>query len=168
MDKRFQNAPRGTSTFVSLDGTDFRIMEPTEFDPKWWSHKFNGPGLRYEVALCILTGDIVRVNGGLPCGEWPDLRLARNAFIDNLQPGERALADQGYRDPLYFEFANGDQRRQKILARHETVNSRIKMFCCMGQRFRHSLYLHPRFFHAVVNLIQLMIQNGEPLFPVDF
>ena len=78
------------------------------------------------------------------------------------------IADQGYRDQLYFEFANGDQRRQKILARHETVNSRIKMFCCMGQRFRHSLYLHPRFFHAVVNIIQLMIQNGEPLFTVDF
>ena len=79
-----QNAPKGTSTFVSLDGTDFRIMEPTEFDPKWWSHKFNGPGLRYEVALCIRTGDIVWVNGGLPCGEWSDLRLARNAFIDSL------------------------------------------------------------------------------------
>ena len=110
-------------------------MEPTEFDPKWRSHKFNGPGLRYEVALCIRTRHIVWVNGGLPCGEWPDLRLARNAFIDRLQPGERALADQGYRDQLYFEFANGDLRRQKILARHETVNSRIKMFCCMSQRF---------------------------------
>jgi hypothetical protein len=110
-------------------------MEPTEFDPKWRSHKFNGPGLRYEVALCIRTGHIVWVNGGLPCGEWPDLRLARNAFIDRLQPGERALVDQGYRDQLYFEFANDDLRRQKILARHETVNSRIKMFCCMSQRF---------------------------------
>ena len=143
-------------------------MEPTEFDPKWWSHKFNGPGLRYEVALCIRTGYIVWVNGGLPCGEWPELRLARNAFIGRLQPGEMALADQGYRDQLYFEFANGDHRKQKILARHETVNSRIQMFGCMSQRFRHSLYLHPRFFHAVVNIIQLMIENGEPLFPVDF
>ncbi|EFX65878.1 hypothetical protein DAPPUDRAFT_332746 [Daphnia pulex] len=69
-DKRFRNAPRGTSTLVSLDGTDFRIMEPTEFDPKWWSLKFKDPVLRYEVALCIRTGHIMWVNGGLPCGKW--------------------------------------------------------------------------------------------------
>ncbi|OQR85768.1 hypothetical protein ACHHYP_11418 [Achlya hypogyna] len=30
--------------FVSLDGTDFRIMEPTPFDSKWYRHKFSGPG----------------------------------------------------------------------------------------------------------------------------
>lgn len=107
-------------------------------------------------------------NGGMPCGEWPDLRLARNAFIDRLQPGEKALADRGYRDENFFEFPNGDQQRKRILARHETVNSRIKLFCCMKERFRHALYLHPRFFHAVVNLTQLMIENGEPLFSIDF
>ncbi|EFX80106.1 hypothetical protein DAPPUDRAFT_103770 [Daphnia pulex] len=55
-------------------------MEPTEFDPKWWSLKFKGPGLRYEVALRIRSGHIMWVNGGLPCGKWPDLRLARNAL----------------------------------------------------------------------------------------
>ena len=142
-------------------------MEPTEFDPKWWSHKFNGPGLRYEVALCIRTGDIVWVNGGLPCGEWPDLRLARNAFIDCLQPGEKALADAGYRNQQYFELANNNPQKQRILARHENVNARIKLFCCMKDRFRHALYLHPRFFNAVVNLTQLMIENGEPLNTLD-
>ena len=143
-------------------------MEPTEFHPKWWSHKFNGPGLRYEVALCIRTGEIVWVNGGLPCGEWPDLRLARNAFIDCLQPGEKALADAGYRDQQYFELANNDPQKQRILARHENFNARIKLFCCMKDRFRHALYLHPRFFYAVVNFTQLMIENGEPLNTVDF
>ena len=143
-------------------------MEPTEFHPKWWSHKFNGPGLRYEVALCIRTGEIVWVNGGLPCGEWPDLRLARNAFIDFLQPGKKALADAGYQDQQYFELANNDPQKQRILARHENFNARIKLFCCMKDRFRHALYLHPRFFYAVVNLTQLMIENGEPLNTVDF
>ncbi len=56
-------------------------MEPTEFDSKWQSHKFNGPGLRYEIGICIRTGDVVWAHGGMPCGEWPDLRLARNAII---------------------------------------------------------------------------------------
>lgn len=142
-------------------------MEPSEFDPKWWSHKFNGPGLRYEVGLCIRTGDIVWAHGGLPCGEWPDLRLARNAFISGLQPGEKALADGGYRDNDFFENPNGDQQKKRILARHETVNGRIKQFCCMKDRFRHALYLHPLFFNAVVNLTQLMIENGEPLYTVE-
>ena len=143
-------------------------MEPSEFNPKWWSHKFNGPGLRYEIAIYIRTGDIVWAHGGFPCGQWPDLRLARNAFIHRLQPEEKALADNGYRDQNYFEFSNGDQQRKRILARHETVNGRIKLFGCMKERFRHALYLHPRFFHAVVNLTQLMIENGEPLYEVDF
>ena len=69
-------------------------MEPTNFDPKWYSHKFKGPGLRYEVGLCIRTGHIVWAYGGLPCGEWPDLKLARNVFIHRLLPNEKALADK--------------------------------------------------------------------------
>ena len=142
-------------------------MEPTDFDPKWYSHKFRGPGLRYEVGLCIRTGHIVWAHGGLPCGEWPDLKLARDVFIYRLLPGEKALADKGYRDDNVFENPNGDPHKKIILARHETVNARIKQFRCMRNTFRHALYLHPCFFHAVVNLTQLMITNGEPLFSVE-
>ena len=142
-------------------------MEPSDFNPKWYSHKFNGPGLRYEIGLCIRTGDIVWVHGGFPCGEWPDLRLARNAFIDRLEPQEMVVADGGYQDQQYFVNPNGDQRIKQILARHETVNRRVKQFRCMKDIFRHELYLHPRFLHAVVNLTQLMIQNGEPLYSVE-
>jgi hypothetical protein len=48
---------------VTVDGTDFRINEP--------SHKFKGPGLRYEVAISIKGGilftfkDRIRVENGL-------------------------------------------------------------------------------------------------------
>jgi hypothetical protein len=145
-------------------------MEPSEFSPKWYSHKFHGPGLRYELGLCIRTGEIVWAHGGLPCGEWSDLRLARDAIIHVLDPGERIIADRGYRDQTFFDIPNGnedDEQKRKILARHETVNRRIKQFCCMSQRFRHSLRLHPRFFHAVTNLTELMIENGEPLYCVN-
>jgi hypothetical protein len=55
----------------------------------------------------------------------------------------------------------------KCIVHPHTTEGRFRI-SEVGQRFRHSLYLHPRFFHAVVNIIQLMIQNGEPLFPVDF
>ena len=111
---------------------------------------------------------MVWAHGGLPCGEWPDLWLARNAIIGELRPGEMIIADRGYNDPQYFDISDGDQKKKEILARHETVNRRIKQFCCLNCRFRHDLYLHPRFFHAVVNLTQLMIENGEPLYHIEF
>lgn len=146
LEKRFLGAPRGTSTFLSLDGTDFRILEPSEFDPKWWSHKFNGPGLRYEIAICIRTGDIVWAHGGVPCSEWPDLRLFRNALLGSLRPGEKIIADRGNSDHNYFEDLNVNAEQKKILARHEIVNGRVEQFCCMRNKFRHALHLHPRFF----------------------
>jgi len=167
--KRFLNAPVGTNTFMSLDGTDCRIMEPSEFDEKWFSHKFNGPGLRYEIGVSIHTGDIVWAHGGYPCGEWSDLRLFRDALIEAIAPGERIVADRGYNDLNFFDFPNGnaDIRKKIILARHETVNKRLKQFCCLKERFRHPLHLHPRFFHACVNITQLMIENGDPLYEIE-
>ena len=44
---------------ISVDRTDFCILEPTLFDPKYYSHKFKGPGLRYEVGFGIGNGLIV-------------------------------------------------------------------------------------------------------------
>ncbi|KAG9414463.1 hypothetical protein AC1031_013822 [Aphanomyces cochlioides] len=156
--------------FVSLDGTDFRIREPTPFGPCWYSHKFHGPGLRHEVGICIATGHIVWAHGGMPCGSWPDLRLARDAYCSSVEPNEMTLADRGYADPHYFIYprpGRADVRRQKeIMARHETCNRRLKQFRVLGDVFRHNLYLHPIYFHAVVNLTQIMIESGEALFSV--
>lgn len=108
----------------------------------------------------------------MPCGDWPDLRLARNAFVDFMDDGERALADKGYTDEQYFinpiHHNNLAVARQKeIMARHETVNRRLKQFGVLGTRFRHQLRRHPMCFHAVVNLTELMIENGESLYAVN-
>lgn len=167
---RFQRAPRNADTFVSIDGTDFRIMEPSPFSPKWYSHKFHGPGLRYEIGICIRTGDIVWAYGGFPCGEWSDLKLARSTFVLGLREGEKAIADRGYNDLNYFVIPNGenDQKKKEIMARHETLNGRLKTFSCLRERFRHDLLQHPLYFNAVVNLTQMMIEHGEPLYSVDF
>ena len=58
-DNRFDCCVPGQVCFISLDGTDFRILEPSPFDPKWYSHKFKGAGVRYEVGICLKTGWIV-------------------------------------------------------------------------------------------------------------
>lgn len=154
-----------------MDGTDFRIQEPKPFDKKYYSHKFHGPGLRYEVGLSIRTGEIVWANGGVPCGDWPDLRLARNAYTSMVGKNEMTVADKGYNDSIFFLFPKQNdpaaKRKHKIMARHETVNRRIKQFRVMGEKFRHSLFLHPRCFHAVINLIEIAIENGENLYSID-
>jgi len=45
---------------ISVDGTDFTITEPTPFSPIWFSHKTNGPAIRYEVALSVRSANLKR------------------------------------------------------------------------------------------------------------
>lgn len=80
-ENRYDESVQGQSCFVSIDGVDFEILEPFPFDKLWFSHKFHGPGLRYEVGLNIRTGHIVWAFGGYPCGEYSDLTLSREAFV---------------------------------------------------------------------------------------
>ena len=81
---------------MTVDGTDFRINEPTPFWPGWKSFKFNGPGVRYEVAECIRSGDLVWINGPFPCGQWPDLKIFREALIYELRDGELPVGNVPY------------------------------------------------------------------------
>lgn len=150
--------------YVTLDGTDFKIMEPTVFSPKWFSHKFHGPGVRYEVGLSIGSADIVWASGGFPCGEWPDFAIAKNLYLYYAKD-EVTLADKGYRFKHYFKQPSNNSEHS-LLARHETLNGRLKHFEILNQRFRNDLKKHPPVFHACVNIIQICIQNGERLFEI--
>jgi hypothetical protein len=176
----------GSQCKVTVDGTDFRIMEPSPFDPKWLSEKFNGPGVKYEIAVCIQTGWIVHINGPYPCGQWHDLTIARNDLCYKLYDAandEKALADGGYNDGYeFFETPTGhnneDQRMKAVArARHETVNRRIKMWGIMGQRFRGKPDRHELYFNAIANLTQFLIMNSgydgvdeteRELFEIDY
>ncbi|KAG7361130.1 hypothetical protein IV203_036230 [Nitzschia inconspicua] len=74
-----------------VDGVDFEIKEPLSlgFSSAWFSHKFKGPGVRYELATCINTGDIVWFHGPFPCGSHPDLKIFRLGLKKHLLQGER-------------------------------------------------------------------------------
>ena len=85
-----------TGCLVTVNGIDFMIPEPMPFSKAWWSHKFNGPGLRCEIAICIKTGWIVAYNGPFACGVWPDLKIFRFRLKQWLLRGEKVLADRGY------------------------------------------------------------------------
>ena len=68
----------------------------TPFESAYFSHKFHDAGVRYDVALNIVTGDIVYWGGGYPAGKYPDLVIARMGIIPLLRPGKKIIADKGY------------------------------------------------------------------------
>jgi hypothetical protein len=168
---RMVNAAVGQTCFVSLDATDCPIQEPTPFSPAWYSHKLNGPGMKYEVGLSINGANIVWVNGGVPCGSWSDLKLAREVYVTMVNNGETTIADDTYKDGNYFIYPSAYPEsvalQKQIMARHEKINSRLKQFSVLTQAFRHRIDLHPLCFHAIANVTQLMIANGEPLYAVN-
>lgn len=165
MGKSFKNSDSASENMnVSLDGTDFSIREPKPFNTKWFSHKFNGSGIRYEIGISIVEGDIVWASGGFPCGEWSDLKISKDLYL-NYSRKETTSADKGYRLKIFFKQPTNAVER-KILARHETLNGRIKEFSILSNRFRNALKKHPKVFHAVVNVIQVSISNGESLFNI--
>ena len=160
---------------ITVDGTDFKIYEPAPFSPSWYSHKFRGPGIRYEVALSIQGGDIVWINGPFACGKWPDIRIFRQRLIYKLCNGEMAEADRGYRGeptkvktPVDYITLRERKRKCRARARQETVNRRFKQFGILSQRYRHDLRTHKIVFESIVVLTQMDIDNGNRLFRVRY
>lgn len=124
----------------------------------------NRAGLRYEVGLNIRTGNIVWVHGGVPCGDFPDLALARSRSIYCVNDDERTVADEGYRDARYLVYPSAfplcARRLHQIMTRHETVNKRVKQFEVTIAVFRHNRTRHNFCFLSVVNIVQIQIENG--------
>ena len=87
----------GKSCRVTVDGMDFKIWDPTPFSSKWWSHKFDGPVVKYKVTVSIFGGDIVWVNGLIKGGE-SDITIFWNDLKNTLSQGEKVEIDKGYAD----------------------------------------------------------------------
>jgi hypothetical protein len=159
---------------LSVDGTDFACAE---YGKSFYSHKFKRSGLRYEVALSILGGEICWISGPHIPGRLNDLTIFRNALMMQLEEFERVEADDGYigEAPLKVKCPGcctvPEERKQmmnRVRSRQETINKRFKDWGILFQRFRHDVRLHRDVFAAIAVLCQLTIQLGEPLFPVNY
>jgi hypothetical protein len=165
----------GARCKISVDGTDFRLQQQHPVK-EFYSYKFKGSAYRYEVALCIRTGDIVWINGPFKPGLFNDLMIFRKGLKLKLSTaGEKVQADGGYPGeratviiPNERDTNQLRKLKKQVRARQEHVNRRFKQFECLQQRFRHPLYKHKSCFWAVVVLTQLAIENNEPLDPVQY
>ena len=160
---------------MTVDGTDFLIPEPSPFNPSYFSHKFGHAGLRYEVAICIQTGDIVWTNGPFPCGSWNDKKIFNNGLKHHLLHGERVEADAGYSGDICCSPPNdfGGNRewramKGQALARHENTNGIFKRFNVLKHTFRGDIETHGLFFKAVVAIVQHDIKNGRLSYSVHY
>jgi len=171
---RFLNDTNQRALMV-VDGTDFKIKKvmrkdnPKCYDVRFYSHKFKSAGLRYEVATCINTGEIVWFNGPFPAGRFPDIKIFRLSLKKRLLNGELVWADLGYRgDDNTFTpnelpvNINHPLRAQFCRARAyiEAINGRFKRFGALKHTFRHSIHKHHLIFIPVAIILQLEIRCG--------
>ncbi len=160
---------------VSVDSTDFQVPFAGR---KFHSHKYKfGSAVRYEVAICILTGDLVWVNGPYEPGIWNDIAIFRNSLLSMLEDGERAEGDDGYRGaaPKFIKCPASignvtamETQQAFVRRRHETINRRFKQWGILKQVYRGDVTKHGQVFRLVAIITQLAIESGEPLFQVDY
>ena len=145
---------RGDDCLVSVDCIDCQFQQvlinhPTEQGKKimnksLYSYKFRGPALRYEIALSLLSNDIVWINGPFCPGDWNDLEIFRLNLKNQLEAGERVEADNGYvgEAPKYVVCPASLMTKEDSLAtmrrvegRHEVMNKHVKNWSCLKGYF---------------------------------
>lgn len=164
----------GNDCLLSVDGTDFRIAK--KYRKPFYSYKFKKSGLRYEVGLCIKTGDICWWAGPYLPGIWNDEMIFKDGLANFLEPAERVEADGGYRGsapelvkcPGVAEvIPNNVEMQQRVRSRQEAVNDRFKNWAILSTPYRHELLEHQTVFGAIVVLTQLSFAKN-PLWQVDY
>jgi len=147
------------------------IQEPypynAAFNGTYFSYKFHGPALRYIVAVCIQTGDIVYVDGPFPAAT-AEITIFRQGLLNMLLPGEMVETDNGFLgEPNHIQrredyVSRADRKaKKKAGARHECVNRHIKTFRILTATFRHERHKHQSVFFAIAVIAQIKFDNGE-------
>lgn len=166
---------------ASVDGTHCRIYEPrTDPGSKWFSHKFNGPGVSYELAISLWSNDVVSIRGPFPAsmhditifrgGKKDEFPKDPQALIFKIKDTQRVVGDSGYEgEPDKVGITRqGDSKEAKAFkarakSRHESFNSRLKAFQILDLPFRHGFDKHQTAFDSVCILCQYDIENGHGL-----
>lgn len=94
-----------------------------------------------------------------------------------MDENERVEADNGYRfgDPEFCKTPAGvfhDEKkkamRNRVMARQEALNARLKNFAILKKPFRNDIEDHGEVFRAILVIVQISIEfGGEKLFDCD-
>ena len=156
--------------YASVDGTDCPILEPFPRSPTWYSHKLNCASLRYEIAVSIQLAKIVAVSGPWPAGTYSDLKIFRQGLKSSLGSDEFVIADRGYPDSRCLQPPGHCHPKhviyQKVRARHEVVNKRLKQFKILTTKCRNDLSFHGTCFFAIANVTVLLFHHN-PMFGIS-
>jgi hypothetical protein len=74
---------KGKTCNITVDCIDCAISEPwpweSAFNRQFFLQKSKGAWLKYEVGVCIYTGDMVWVKGPFKAGKWNDIKLDKRS-----------------------------------------------------------------------------------------
>ena len=152
-----------TTFIVSVDGTHFQLQEPRDPNVRRnrtnYSHKFHSAGVNYEVAVALFMQKIVWINGPMKASV-NDTTAFKASLMAEIPHGKRVIVDNGY-EGLPDTFSNYNQFdtpemkefKRRAKSRQESVNSRMAVYNCLADRFRHKRAKHGICFRAVAVLV---------------
>ena len=140
------------------------------------SHKSNGAGLNYEVAIHLWEDRVVWIKGPVPAKQ-DDIAVFRSELQTMIPEGKKVIGDLGYRgEEGIISFANSldvelvRSFKSHAHARHETFNKMLKRYECLHQKFTHGIQKHGWCFNAVAVTCQCEAEGPDdvctPLFSV--
>jgi hypothetical protein len=142
----------------------------------WSSHKLGGrAGVNYEIALCIYKPTLLWINGPVPAGLKNDIAIYKGDLMErnrqyatSVGRSVKGIGDKGYRGAGEFlstrnPFDSEDvyEFKDRVLARHETYNSRLKNWQVLTKLFRHDLDFHGVCFRAINTVLVYQLNNGS-------
>ena len=152
-------------------------VEKKNYFKSWYCYKYKSAGLRYEMGVCIYTGNIVWINGPFKPGLYNDKKIFNENLKNVLPPGEYVIADKMYRgDPDKARVPNENLDtpeetfyNQRARARQENTNHLLKQWKILRQIYRHDVSTHVDVFWSVAVLTQISFDLNEKLnYHVDF
>ena len=173
---------------MTVDGTHLVTLEPGDSDvpkdPSYFSFKHHAAGFNYEVGVDLFTSRCIWLRGPFKAGTYNDAKMFREgglmAKLKRL--GKKAIGDEGYRGfPDQISSANSldspevKEFKARARQRHETYNSKLKLFAILSDRFRCKNNPNDNFtvaeklqmaFEAVNVLVQYKMEHGEKLYDV--
>ncbi len=179
---------------ISVDGVNF-ITQEFRLDPgtKWFDHKNQSAGLKYEFAPALYKDHCVLINGPDPAGLRHDKAVFcgatkmsdkkdswdKNALLFQIPKGKMAIGDSAYeglkdvvtvKHPGHtkdvFKFLDRAQNRQ------EAYHGRLENYKILYHRFRHGksteekMALHKMAVGTVAVIVEYDMKH-HPLLPVN-